>query len=42
MKNDLINQIKVNNVSDALDILKATGTEDLFEKGIYEDSFKTI
>lgn len=33
MKNDLINQIKVNNVSDALDILKAAGTEDLFEKG---------
>ena len=33
MKNDLINQIEVNNVSDALDILKAAGTEDLFEKG---------
>lgn len=33
MNNDLINQIKVNNVSDALDILKAAGTEDLFEKG---------
>lgn len=33
MKNDLINQIEVNSVSDALDILKAAGTEDLFEKG---------
>lgn len=33
MKNDLINQIKVNDVADALDILKAAGTEDLFEKG---------
>ena len=33
MKNDLINQIEVNDVSDALDILKAAGTEDLFEKG---------
>ena len=33
MENDLINQIEVNNVSDALDILKAAGTEDLFEKG---------
>lgn len=33
MKNDLIKQIEVNNVSDALDILKAAGTEDLFEKG---------
>ena len=33
MKNDLINQIEVKDVSDALDILKAAGTEDLFEKG---------
>ena len=30
MKNDLINHIEVNSVSDALDILKAAGTEDLF------------
>ena len=33
MKNDLINKIEVKDVSDALDILKAAGTEDLFEKG---------
>lgn len=33
MNNDLINQIEVKDVSDALDILKAAGTEDLFEKG---------
>ena len=33
MKNDLINQNEVKDVSDALDILKAAGTEDLFEKG---------
>lgn len=33
MKNDLINQIEVKDVSDALDILKAAVTEDLFEKG---------
>ena len=33
MKNDLINHIEVKDVSDALDILKAAGTEDLFEKG---------
>lgn len=32
MKNDLINQIEVKDVSDALDILKAAGIEDLFEK----------
>ena len=44
MKNDLINQIEVKDVSDALDILKAAGTEDLFEKGKWKvgDEFKAI
>lgn len=36
-KGDLINQLSVNSTDEALDILKAAGTEDLFEKAKHQD-----
>lgn len=36
-KGDLINYISVNSTDEALDILKAAGTEDLFEKAKHQD-----